>query len=48
MRCWKPSRMRKFKLRGRLVGFETRRLLEIDSQEKIQELAEHLIGFCEE
>ena len=40
--------MKKFKLRGHLVGFETRRLLEIDSQEKIQELAEHLIRFCEE
>ena len=48
VRCGKPSRMRRYKLRGRLVGFETRRLLEIDSQEKIQELAEHLIGFCEE
>ena len=46
--CWNPSRMRKFKLRGHLVGFETRRLLEIDSQEKIQELAEHLVGLCEE
>ena len=45
--CWKPSRMKKLKLRGHLVGFETRKLLEIDSQERIQELAENLIGFCE-
>ncbi len=46
--CWGPGRMKKFKLRGQLVGFEARRLLEIDSQERIQELAERLIGFCEE
>ena len=45
--CWSPGRMKKFKLKGQLVGFEDRRLLEIDSQERIQELAERLIGFCE-
>ena len=39
--------MKEFKLKGQLVGFEDRRLLEIDSQERIQELAERLIGFCE-
>ena len=39
--------MKKFILKGRLVGFERRRLLEIDSQERIHELAEQLIGFCE-
>ena len=43
----KPSQMKKFILKGRLVGFERRRLLEIDSQERIHELAEQLIGFCE-
>ena len=43
---WKPSRMKKYRLVGKLVGFEKSRLLEIDSQEKIRMLADKLAAFC--
>ncbi|MEM7210310.1 MAG: hypothetical protein AAF479_00240 [Pseudomonadota bacterium] len=43
--CWRPGRMKKYRLKGRLVGFESLRLLEIDSQDKISELAERLLEF---
>jgi len=42
---WKPARMKKFKLVGKLVGFKTQRLLEIDSQEKIRGIAETLAAY---
>jgi len=44
--CWNPSRMKKYKMEATLVGFESCRLLEIDSQEKISEIADALNGFC--
>jgi hypothetical protein len=37
--CWRPSRMRKYWLQGKLVGFESIRLLDIDTQE--------LVKFCD-
>lgn len=45
--CWRPSRMKKFKMQGALAGFESKRLLEIDSQENIADISEGLIGFSE-
>ena len=38
--------MKKYKLEAKLVGFESKRLLEIDSQEKIKEVADTLIKLC--
>ena len=43
----KPKSMRKFKLEGKLLGFESVKLLEIDSQEKIKKIAKKLVKFCE-
>lgn len=45
--CWKPARMKKYKMEAKLVGFESQRLLEIDTQEKIGAIADKLLGFCE-
>lgn len=45
--CWGPSRMRKCKMEAKLVCFESQRLLEIDTQEKIRAIADKLVGFCE-
>ena len=43
--CWRPSRMKKYKMAGKLTGFESVKLLEIDSQEKISAIAEKLTAF---
>ncbi len=45
MNVWKPARMKKYKLLGKLVGFDKSRLLEVDSQEKIRALAEKLVAY---
>jgi hypothetical protein len=44
--CWRPKAMTRYKLEATLVGFESRRLLEIDAEEKIEEIADKLVGFC--
>ena len=41
----KPARMKKFKLVARLVAFEKSRLLDIDSQDKLREIAKKLTAF---
>ncbi len=46
IRCWNPKPMKKFKVQSKLVGFESIKLLEIDNQEKIKEIAEKLSGYC--
>jgi hypothetical protein len=45
--CWRPSKMRKYRLEGKLVGFESMKLLEIDSQEKIAKISETLAELSE-
>ncbi len=45
MNIWKPARMKKFRLVGRIVEFERQKLLEVDSQDRIRELAEKLLAF---
>jgi hypothetical protein len=44
--CWRPNAMRKYRLQATLIGFESRRLLEIDTEEKIGEIADTLAAFC--
>ena len=46
IRCWKPKNMRNFKIVGKLIGFESTKLLEIDSQDKIKQIAAKLAGYC--
>ena len=46
LNCWAPRSMRKYRLQAKLVEFETQKLLEIDSQDKIRKIAEKLAGFC--
>jgi hypothetical protein len=46
--CWRPKAMRRYKLEATLVGFEARRLLEIDAEEKIGEIADKLAAFCQQ
>ncbi len=46
--CWNPKAMRRYKLEAGLVGFESRKLLEMDSEEKIEEIAEKLAAFCKQ
>lgn len=41
----KPARMKKYRLVGKIIGFESMRLLEFDSQEKIRSLADKLATF---
>jgi len=43
IRCWKPKNMRNFKIQGKLIGFESIQLLEIDTQDKIKEIAKKLV-----
>ena len=43
---WRPKSMRKYKLEAKLVGFDSQKLLEIDSQAKIKTIAEKLVGYC--
>ena len=45
--CWRPARMKKYKLLGKLIGFEGRRLLEIDTQERVGEISGALISLCD-
>ena len=45
--CWKPKNMRNFKIVGKLISFESIKLLEIDSQDKIKEVAAKLAGYCD-
>jgi hypothetical protein len=45
--CWRPKAMRRFRLEATLVGFENRRLLEMDTEEKIGEIADKLAEFCQ-
>jgi len=45
--CWRPARMKKYKMHACLVGFESQRLLEIDTQEKIRDIADKLVAMCE-
>jgi len=47
IRCWKPKSMHNYKIQGTLVGFESIRLLEIDSQESIKKVADKLVGYCQ-
>jgi hypothetical protein len=46
IRCWKPKSMRSYKIQGKLIGFESIRLLEMDSQDKIEEIVKKLVGYC--
>ena len=46
IRCWKPKNMLNFKIQGKLIGFESIKLLEIDSQDKIKEIAKKLVVYC--
>ena len=48
IRCWNPKPMKKYLLRGRLVGLEAMSLLSIDSQERIREISDKLIMICDE
>ena len=47
IRCWKPKNMRNFKIVGKLIGFESIKLLEIDSQDEIKQIAAKLAGYCD-
>ena len=40
--------MKKYKMEGKLVGFESTRLLDIDSQDGIKDIADRLVGYCEQ
>ncbi len=44
--CWRPKIMKKYRLEATLVGLQNHRLLELDSQEKIREIADRLAAFC--
>lgn len=47
IRCWKPKKIKNFKIVGKLIGFEIIKLLEIDSQDKIKQIAAKLAGYCD-
>jgi len=47
IRCWKPKKMRNYKIVGKLIGFESLKLLEIDSQDKIKQVAAKLAEYCD-
>ena len=47
IRCWKPKKMRNYKIVGKLIGFESIKLLEIDSQDKIKQVATKLAEYCD-
>jgi hypothetical protein len=40
--------MRRYRLRATLIGFESRKLLEIDTEGKIAEIADKLVAFCQQ
>jgi len=42
--CWKPKKMKRYKLEAELLTFNSSRLLEIDSQEKIAKMVERVIA----
>lgn len=42
--CWKPKKMKRFKLEAELMSINSQRLLEIDSQEKIAKIVENVIA----
>jgi hypothetical protein len=44
--CWSPKAMKRFKLVTDLIGFESVRLLEMDTQERIKAVADKLVAFC--
>ncbi len=46
IRCWKPKSMLNYRVESTLLGFESMKLLEIDSQEKIKEIANKLVRYC--
>jgi len=46
LNCWSPAAMKKFRMIAKLLSLEGLRLLEIDTQEKIQKVAGKLVGFC--
>ncbi len=46
--CYRPKRMKKYKLVGQLVGFENQRLLDIDSQEKIRQISKAIVAASEQ
>ena len=46
--CWRPKAMRKYNLEATLIGFESHRLLELDTEEKIGEIADKLAAFCQQ
>lgn len=45
--CWKPKRMKRYRLEAELLNLTSYRLLEIDSQEKIRNIAQELAARCE-
>jgi len=45
--CWRPTAMRKFTLDAEIVAWEKHRLLDFDSHEKIQAVAQKLAGYCD-
>lgn len=46
IRCGKPKSMRTYKLQAKILSFESIKLLEIDSQEKIKDIAQKLSGYA--
>jgi hypothetical protein len=47
IRCWKPKSMLNYRAQGTLLGFESMKLLEIDSQERVKHIADKLVGYCD-
>lgn len=45
VRCWRPKAMKRFTMEATIVAVEGLRLLEVDSQEKIQAIAKKLEQF---
>jgi hypothetical protein len=44
MNCWRPKVMKRYRLRAKLLEFASQPLLEIDSQEKIRQVAQKIAG----
>jgi hypothetical protein len=44
MNCWRPKSMKRYKLRAKVLGFASQALMEIDSQEKIRQVAQKIAG----
>ena len=45
--CWKPKKMKRYKLEAELMTINSQRLLEIDNQENIVKIAESVIAHIE-